>query len=100
MYILMYFRIMPDLTPEALRRTAAQLEEEAAAVRRAVHGLTDLAGPHAWEGAQPRRVAQQVADAVSSARHAADLLDAQRATAVARAGELERAHTLRSLPTG
>jgi hypothetical protein len=90
---------MSEMNPEALRRIAAQLEQEAAVVRRAVHGLSDLTGPHAWEGAQPRRVAQQVADAVRSARQASDLLEAERATAVARAGELERARTLGSLPT-
>jgi hypothetical protein len=94
----MYFQFMPDLTPETLHRIAVQLEEEAAVVRRAVHGLTDLTGPHAWEGAQPRRVAQQVADAVSSAQQAADRLDAQRATAVALASELARVRTLASLP--
>jgi hypothetical protein len=89
---------MSDITPELLRRTAHQLEEDAAAVRRAVDGLTDLAGPHAWEGAQPKRVAADVEDTVHAVRRAAERLEGEALVARARATELARVEALASLP--
>lgn len=67
---------MSDIAPDALRRTAQLLEEEAASVRRAVAGLAELTGPTTWEGGTPRRITGDVHEAVATARRAAEQLEA------------------------
>jgi hypothetical protein len=94
----MYFPPMSDLTPDALRRTALLLDEEAANVRRAVQGLDDLAGPTTWEGGTPRRITGDVRHAVATARRAAQHLEQTAALARSRAADAALAETLSGLP--
>jgi hypothetical protein len=89
---------MPATTPDELRHAAHALEQQAEEVRRAVRGLLDLTGPSTWAGGAPRRLTDELEQGVHLAQRAADQLDADAATVRTRAGELQRAQALSSLP--
>ena len=83
---------------DEVRQAALRLDEEAAAARRAVDGLVDRAGPHVWAGAVARSIVEGVETAVGHALRAAATLEEGAAEARRRAGELDRAEALRSIP--